>query len=167
MTNAPPDFTSISLDAHLAKAGPAAETFARIWQTLWDQSYLPAELLELCRLTLGRLHGDTTETTAPNPNTATGAAFESRKQAVLAGTALDSPLFSDAEKAVLLFAEYYWVDAQSISDDVADAVKVHYSDAAFVFLIEALGCIDGRIRSARCLRDLSAHMSSKEPAHVH
>ncbi len=56
--------------------------------------------------------------------------------------------------------------APVITDEAADAVKAHYGDAGLVLLIEALGLIDGRIRAARCLRDLSTHASNKEAAHA-
>jgi len=154
--------TSIDLDIHLASAGPAAESFAALWATLWRQNHVPADLLELCRLTLARLHKDAAEIAATNPHLAADRATAERRHSVLTDQALADPAFSDAEKAVLLFAEYYWVDAQSITDDVAEAVKTHFGEPGLVFLIEALGCIDGRIRAARCLRDLSAHVSPKE-----
>ena len=146
--------SSISLDTHVARAGPAAASFARLWESLWRQDYLSPQLLDLCRLTFARLHGDTVEIATANSLAASDD--DQRKAAVLAGTALDDPAFSSADRAILLFAEYYWIDTQSITDEVADAVKAHIGEAGLVFLIEALGCIDGRMRAARCLRDLSA-----------
>ena len=163
MTDIP---TSVTLDAHLAKAGPAADTFARLWESLWRQQHVPAETLELCRLTLARMHADAAEIAAANPHLPADAISVERKLAVLAGEALEQPHFSDAEKAAMLFAEYYWMDPQSITDEAADAVKAHVGEAGLVLLIEALGCIDGRIRTARCLRDITAHVSAKEVAHV-
>lgn len=158
--------TSITLDAHLAKAGPAAESFSRLWASLWKQAYVPATTLELCRLTLARMHDDTAEIAATNPHLPSDAISADRRQVVLAGEALDHPAFSDAEKAALLLAEYYWIDPQSITDETAEAVKAHVGEAGLVFLIEALGSIDGRIRTARCLRDIVSHVPAKEAAHV-
>ena len=149
--------TSVNLDAHLAKAGAAAASFERLWRTLWQQDLLSAELLDLCRLTLARLHSDPIEIAAANPHSPRAAAVEKRRTAVLEGRAHDEPAFSAAEKAVLQFAELYWMDAQSIDDESADEVKAHFGDPGLVFLIEALGCIDGRIRTARVLRDITAH----------
>jgi len=134
--------SSVSLDRALAGAGPAAESFARFWESLWYQPYLSRGLLEQCRRTLARLHGDAVELAAVNPHAAGNGSVRPEPPAT--------------EQAVLLFAECYWGDAQSIPDDVADAVKAQLGEAGLVFLIEALGCIDGRIRSARCLRDLGA-----------
>lgn len=162
MTDQP---NSITLDASLAKAGPAAESFARLWRSLWQQAHVPPELLDLCRLTFARLHEDSEEAEAVNPHLATPVT-PARRSAVIAGRVLDDAGFSDAEKAALLFAEYYWIDPQSITDEAADGVKAHFGEPGLVLLIEALGCLDGRIRTARCLRDIAAHASVKEVAHV-
>ena len=158
------NFNSVTLDAHLAKAGPAAETFARLWDAIWQQDYVSPELLELCRLTLARLHGISAELDTTNPKAPPIDA--ARRQAVLDGRALEDAAFTPAEKAILLFAEYYWVDAQSITDEVADAARAHTGEAGLVFLIEALGCLDARIRTAACLRDLATTLRNRESAHV-
>jgi hypothetical protein len=158
--------SSLSLDAALSPAGPAAGSFARLWASLWRQDYIPADLLELCRLSFARLHDDAVELASDNPHLR-DAVSAHRRQSVIAGEALDSPTFSEAEKAVLFFAEYYWTDPQSITDEAANAVKGHFGEAGLVLLIEALGCIDGRIRAARCLRDIAAHAQTGETAHVH
>ena len=148
---------SLTLDAALANAGPAAESFARLWKTLWSQTYIKPEELELCRLTFARLHADDDEIAAPNANAPVLDA--TRRQAVLAGKALESPEFTPGEKAILLFAEYYWLDPQSITDEAAGDVKKYYGEPGLVFLIESLGVIDGRIRTARVLRDLKTAKS--------
>ncbi len=144
---------SLDLDRTLAGAGSAAASFARLWQSLWVQPYVPAPLLEMCRLTLARLHRDEHELSAINPHVEPGALSAARRASVIAGSAHAASGFSAAEKAVLEFAESYALDAQSIPDDTADQVKAQLGEPGLVFLIEALGCIDGRIRTARCLRD--------------
>jgi len=148
---------SLTLDSQLLRAGPAAETFAQLWKTLWQQSYVKPEELELCRLTFARLHADDDELAAPNP--AVPVLDAKRRQAVLAGKALESSEFTPGEKAILLVAEYYWLDPQSITDEAADDVKKYYGEPGLVFLIECLGIIDGRIRTARVLRDLKTAKS--------
>lgn len=158
------DYSSVSLDDALAKAGPAAASFARLWERLWRQDHIPPELLELCRLTLARLHDDAVELAAASPAGVT--VVPARRDAVIAGAAFDADGFSEGDRAVLLFAEYYWTDPQSITDAVADDVKAHFGEPGLVFLIEALGCLDGRIRAARCLRAMTAHLSAKERAYV-
>lgn len=147
--------TSLNLDRQLAPAGAAAASFARLWHSLWTQQYVTPALLELCRLSLARLHQDESELRAANPHVPDGTLTAERRDLVLAGRAFKSPVFSATEKAVLLFAECYGLDPQSIADDVAEEVKSHLGEPGLIFLIEALGCLDGRIRAARCLRDLS------------
>jgi hypothetical protein len=158
--------TSLDLDRSLALAGAPAASFARLWQSLWVQPYVTPALLELCRLTLARLHQDECELAASNPHVEPGTLTRERRDAVLAGAAAKSAAFSAPEKSVLLFAECYGLDAQSIPDEVADEVKACLGEAGLVFLIEALGCIDGRIRTARCLRDLARYAPSREDRDV-
>lgn len=145
---------SLNLDRALAPAGSAAASFARLWQALWVQPYVAPALLEMCRLTLARLHREPDELAAANPHLEPGALPAGRRATVIAGNAHAAAGFSVTEKAVLQFTECYGLDAQSIPDETADAVKIQLGEAGLVFLIEALGCIDGRIRAARCLRDL-------------
>lgn len=151
--------TSITLDDHLAKAGPAAATFARLWGKLWQQPYIKTDLLDLCRLTFARLHGDAVEQAAINPHAANLAS--NRRQAVVDGRAFEDAAFTESDRAVLMFAEYYWTDAQTIPDAAAEDVKTHMGEAGLMFLIEALGVLDGRIRTARVLRDIAAHSGAK------
>lgn len=150
-----PALTSLDLDTALAAAGPPAASFARLWQRLWAQPYLTPELLEMCRLTLARLHRDEPEFEAANPHVPAGALTPERRGLVLAGTT-GHQAFTATERAVLEFAEVYGLDAQSITDELAAKVSGALGEAGLVFLIEALGCLDGRIRTARCLRDLAA-----------
>jgi hypothetical protein len=145
--------TSLDLDRALAPAGSAAASFARLWQSLWVAPYLAPPLLELCRLTLARLHRDPAEMAAQNPHLGSGTVGAEQREAVLAGSAHRSTAFSADERAVLEFAESYGLDPQTIPDASAEAVRAALGDAGLVFLIEALGCLDGRMRTARCLRD--------------
>ena len=76
-----------------------------------------------------------------------------------------SDLVTSARSAVpLVLAAFVQVaaaqgtlDAQTIADEVAQEAKDHLGEPGLVFLIEALGCLDARIRAARCLRDLAAY----------
>jgi hypothetical protein len=38
------------------------------------------------------------------------------------------------------------MDTQAITDELAEAVKLHVGDAGLVLLVEALGILDGRTR---------------------
>jgi hypothetical protein len=156
--------TSLNIDRSLALAGAPAASFARLWQILWVQPYMTPALLELCRLTLARLHRDERELEADNPHVEPGTLPGAQREAVRAGAAHKSAAFSAGEKAVLHFAECYGLDPQSIPDELADEVKGFLGEPGLVFLIEALGCIDGRIRTARCLRDLARCAPAAEAA---
>jgi len=156
--------TSLDLDAHLSVAGTPAASFARLWRILWKQPYVSPGLLEMCRLTLARLHRDVTEIAAENAFVPGGLTPEQRKL-VLAGKAARSEQLSNLEKAVLDFTETYGLDPQSLTDAQAAEVASHIGESGLVFLIEALGCLDGRIRVARCLRGLTGSGGS-EAEHV-
>lgn len=160
------EITSINLDQHLARGGPAALIFAQLWEKLWQQSHIAPPLLELCRLTFARMHGDAPEMAAQNLLVTSDGKHSALKEAARQGRLLDDPGLPKGWSSVLLFAEYYWTDVQSLPDEVAQAVKLEFGEPAFVTLIEALGCIDGRIRTARCLRDMIAHQAKKVTAHV-
>ena len=56
------------------------------------------------------------------------------------------PIFSPAERACLAFTEVYAMDTQALTDQHADAVKIHFGDAGLVLLVEALGILDGMTR---------------------
>lgn len=158
--------TSINLDEHLACGGPAAHSFLLLWESLWHQEHIPPELLELCRLTFARLHQDQLEQSAVNPFVDGSGKDAYLREVISEGRAFDSGNIPSHWKSALLFAEYYWTDVQTIPDEIANEVKLNFGDPGFVLLIEALGCIDARIRAARCLRNLSAYSSMKEVSHV-
>jgi len=54
--------------------------------------------------------------------------------------------YSAMERACLAFTEVYAMDTQAITDELAEAVKLHVGDAGLVLLVEALGILDGRTR---------------------
>ncbi len=157
--------TSLDLDHKLALAGGPAASFGRLSASVWTQPYVSAELLELCRLTLARLHRDEIEIAAVNPRAPPGPSGAQRRAAVLAGATHSNAAFSSAEQAVLLFCECYALDAQSIADEVAQAAKDHLGEPGLVFLIEALGLLDARIRAARCLRGMAALPAAEGAQH--
>ncbi len=66
------------------------------------------------------------------------------------------PTFSVVERAVLDFTEYYYMDPQSIPDEVASKVVDLTGENGLVCLVEALGFIDSRIRLALIYSSLSA-----------
>jgi hypothetical protein len=138
--------TSFDLDRSLAVAGPISGQFRDLAQKFWDQPHIPADLIELVRLDLAQMHRAEAETKLRHPK-AIGLS-EAKAKAVIGGNWHRDPQFSAGEKAVLNFAEYYYVDAESIPDEAAASVVAHFGDSGLVCLVEALGFIDARIRLA-------------------
>jgi alkylhydroperoxidase family enzyme len=138
--------TSANLIEKLGVAGDAAGPFEELWRALWDQPHVPAATLELCRLNLARLHRAQADLALRIP--LARQLPEEKIASLLRENWMKDPLFSEGERAVLNFTEWYHVDPQSIPDDVAQEAIKHLGPAGFVALIEALGFIDGRIRAA-------------------
>jgi alkylhydroperoxidase family enzyme len=119
---------------------PQIETgFDTLYQSLWTQPHLPAGILELCRLRQAQLHQCEVEWQRCDAQIAPG------KRDALRDWHSDGR-FSDAERACLAFTEVYAMDAQAITDALAQSVKDHFGDAGLVLLVEALGILDGMTR---------------------
>ena len=116
-----------------------AEKFSVLYESLFQQTHIASSTLEVCRLRLAQLHRSEVEWQREDVD----IKIEQRRQ--LADWA-NSESFSAAERACLEFTEMYAMDAQSISDGQAEAVKLHYGDAGLVALVEALGIFDGMTR---------------------
>jgi hypothetical protein len=146
--------TSFNIDAKLAPAGEIAGMFAELSAKFWEQPHIPAEAIELCRLALAVMHKAPAEQAERHP--AAKGLSQAKIDAVLGERWRASDLFSPAEKSLLNFTEYYFMDPQSIPDEVAAAVVGHYGENGLVCLVEALGFIDSRIRLALVYSTLSA-----------
>jgi len=140
--------TSANLIEKLRVAGDAAASLEDVWQALWSQPHVPAATLELCRLNLARLHRADAELKLRMPLEPGSKIPEEKIASLLRENWMKDPLFTDTDRAVLNFTEWYHVNPQGIPDDVADEVIKHLGQSGFVALIEALGFIDGRIRVA-------------------
>ncbi len=138
--------TSANLIDKLAVAGDAAEPFEDVWRAIWNQPHVSAATLELCRLNLARLHRAEAELAMRMP--LAQPLPEDKIASLLREAWTTDPRFSEAERAVLNFTEWYHVGPQSIPDEVAGEVIERLGESGFVALIEALGFIDGRIRAA-------------------
>lgn len=138
------DRETATLDDVLANAPAVHEAFGRFNEALWSQPYLPAPIMELCRLRLARLHGCDAELRR-RTSQALAAGLDESKVAALPRWP-DDPRFDAAEKACLGFAEVYFQDPGAITDELADAVKTVLGEPALVALVEALGIFDGFTR---------------------
>lgn len=132
-----------NVSAALAEGGAMLEAYDAVWEALWSQPYIPAAMLELCRLRLAQLHRCEHEIAERYAFVA-----ESKIRGVLAGSYPDHADFTEAELAVLEMTEVYAQDPAAITDDMADRIKQHFGEPGLVCLVEALGFIDGRIRLA-------------------
>lgn len=146
--------TSFTVDDRLAPAGRIAAQFRDLSAMFWRLDYLPPALVELCRLALAVQHKAEAELAMPNP--VVRDVPREKIDAVLAERWRKDPAFSAAEKAVLDFTEYYFVDPQSIPDEVATRVIEHFGEPGLVCLVESLGFIDSRIRLALMFSTLAA-----------
>jgi len=138
--------TSANVITQLRVAGEAAAPFEDVWRAIWNQPHVPAAILELCRLNLARLHRAEAELALRIPLAHSIA--EDKIASLLREKWMSDPQFSETERAVLNFTEWYHVSPQSIPDDVAGEVIARLGQSGFVALIEALGFIDGRMRIA-------------------
>jgi alkylhydroperoxidase family enzyme len=137
--------TCHSVGRLLTPAGESAAALEALWEAIWRSDRIPPALLEYCRLVLAKVNRAEAELTVSHP----AAGADSLKAAcVLDGDPMTDPRFTPAERAALEFAEAYGLDAASITDEQADAVKRHWGEPGLVFLIEALGMIDSRMRLA-------------------
>lgn len=136
--------TTRTLSQALADGSVLTNAYDAVWDALWTQPYIPADILELCRLRLAQLHGAKAEMALR----LTSGCGEEKIRAVLAGRHEGSADFSVLELAVLELAEIYAQDPSAITDAMADEVKRHVGEPGLVCLVEALGFIDGRIRLA-------------------
>lgn len=98
-------------------------------------------LLELCRLRIAALHGDDAQRWLRH-DSAVRAGLTEEQVADLARY-VDSPQYSDHERACLSYAEQYVIDVHGITDAHAERVKQGMSEAEFVAFTVALGLFDG------------------------
>lgn len=138
--------TSAKVSDLIAAAGESAQAFDHVWRALWNQPHVPASTLELCRLYLARLHRAEAELAFRMP--LAQSIPEEKIQILLREQWTADPRFTDSERAVLSFTQWYHLDPQSIPDEIAGEVIACLGQSGFVALIEALGFIDGRIRIA-------------------
>ena len=146
--------TSFNLDQTLVPAGEIAGMFADLSAKFWNLPHISPDLVELCRLDLAVMHKAVVEQAERHP--AAAGLSQVKIDAVLDESWRGDARFSASEKALLDFTEYYFMDPQSIPDEIAAAVVGHFGEAGLVCLVEALGFIDSRIRLALVFSTLSA-----------
>ena len=134
-----PDRVAASFAAATSELPAIARPLAALYRSFWSLESVPAETLELCRLRVAQL----LRSELAWQHEEIPISNEQRKQL---SRWPDSAAFGDEQKACLEVAEMHAMDARSITDDQADAVKQHYGEVGFVALIQALGVFDAMTR---------------------
>lgn len=135
--------TTRNLSKALTEGGTLLHAYESVWETLWNQPYIPITTMELCRLRLAQLHDFQAEVAVRY-----ALVGDAKIRSVLDGHYVGNAEFTDAELAALDLTEVYAQDPSAITDGMADRIKLHFGEPGLVCLIEALGFIDGRIRLA-------------------
>ena len=134
-----PEQTASSFAAATSELPSIAAPLAALYRSFWSLESVPAVTLELCRLRVAQLLGS--ELAWQHEEIPLSS--DQREQLTHWP---GSSAFSEAQKACLEVAEIHAMDARSITDDQADAVKHHYGEVGYVALIQALGVFDAMTR---------------------
>lgn len=120
-----------------------ASCFKHFHDCIWQQSHVPTQLLELCRLRIAQLLGASLDMSVRYPPAM--ASLDEQKINQLSNYhRVDE--FSMLEKSCIELAECYVMDPATISDELANAVITGLGDAGYVALLEACGVFDGFAR---------------------
>ena|SRR5579862_1423990 len=114
-----------------------------LYAGLWDAGVDPITL-ELCRLRVATLIGSAADLAVRDPRAVAAGLAEDVVEALASWTS--SPLITDAQRAVLAFAEQYVLDAHGVTDAEAAALHVHFSPAQLATLTTALAVFDALAR---------------------
>jgi alkylhydroperoxidase family enzyme len=120
------------LDAHAPAVARAISAFNK---AVWEGG--PSAILELCQARMASLLGARTPRVQTYAEVAKLAAVDRWP---------DSPLFDEAERACLAFAELWVVQVSSISDEDAARVRGALGDAAFHAFVNGLLALDQQLR---------------------
>jgi alkylhydroperoxidase family enzyme len=108
---------------------------------LWRDRLVDPVLLELCRMRIAGLLGDTAGAVARTPGVDVG---EERADRLADGPT--DPAFDDLHRAGLAFAEQFVIDPHGVTDDLFAAVAEHLTPPEMVAFTTALGLFDGMSR---------------------
>jgi len=120
--------------------GEVATWYGRVW----DPPVCDPVILELVRLRLAQLHGCREQQAVRYVLPRERGLTEERAAAVSRWPT--DPSFSEAERAVLGFAELFVIDVKAVGDADVEAMRRHLTDAEIVGLCNALAVWDGFMR---------------------
>lgn len=127
--------------------GLVPEAYARHQELLahiWQPGLIDPVVLELCRLRIAQIVRCDRELAARTP-AAVSAGLDEDKIAQLPQWPR-SPLFSDAERAALAFAEMYVVEPGSVTDAQCAEVTAHFTPPETAVLTTAIAVFDAMAR---------------------
>ena len=133
-----------ALDRVFGLTPAAYETFREVDGALWDPDRVDPALVELCRLRIAQLIGCDAEREVRHDQ-ARVAGLTEEKIADLRRWPT-SPCYSDADHAVLNFAEKFVIDASSVDDHDCAALRAHLSDPEIAALTTAIALFDATTR---------------------
>jgi alkylhydroperoxidase family enzyme len=129
---------AVTLEAHPAVAAGLAEAHSAAWEVV------DPVLLELCRLRLAQLFGDTAEFAQRTPAAVVAGLDES--------TILElsrwprSPRFGTRERACLAFCEQFFVDVANVTAEETEAISAELGVQGLADFVSALLVIEQRLR---------------------
>jgi len=129
---------AVTLAAHPRVAASLAAAHAAAWQVV------DPLVLELCRLRLAQLFGDTAELAVRTP-AAIAAGLEESMVLELSGWPR-SPQFGPRERACLAFCEQFFVDVSSVTTDQTEAISAELGVQGLADFVSALLVIEQRLR---------------------
>jgi alkylhydroperoxidase family enzyme len=139
------------LDDLLALRPDLADQRQRLLGRLWDDRLVDPVVLELCRLRIAALVGDTEALTLRTPH-AVADGLSDAKAASVANWATD-PQFTAGERAALGAAELFVIDVRSLDATQPNGLNDHFTpDERYAMLI-AFALFDGFGRMHRVLTD--------------
>jgi alkylhydroperoxidase family enzyme len=124
---------------------PAAyERFRALYATLWDGRAIDAATLELCRLRIATLLGAKGERVVRWSAARDAGCTEAQVNALPGWP--ESPLFTDAQRLCLQFAEMYVLDPHSVRDEDFTDLREHLDAPAIAKLTLAVAVFDALAR---------------------
>ena len=129
---------AVTLEAHPAVAASLADAHLAAW------TVVDPVLLELCRLRLAQLFGDTAEFAVRTP--AAVAAGLDESMVLELSRWPRSPHFGTRERACLAFCEQFFVDVANVTTAETEAISAELGVQGLVDFVSALLVIEQRLR---------------------
>jgi len=120
------------------------DPFRDFYSLFWTRGLVDPVVLELCRLRVAQLVGNTSEQRV-RYRPALDAGLDEEQVAALASWPT-GPGFTDAQRAALAFAEQFVIDPHGIDHELRDQVADHLGVPGLVALCEILALFEGLCR---------------------